>query len=122
MDKLDKIFEKQDQLDAHIAKTKGIALDKFTMQEWLQKKAMALVEEATEVASETGYKWWKLDKPLDLDAIKEELVDVLHFVLSMSLTLGMMSQQLFALYCAKKEENIKRQDGKSTKSGYQGTL
>ena len=31
---------------------------------------------------EVNYKWWKNPKPLDEAAIKEELVDVLHFFVS----------------------------------------
>lgn len=118
MDKLDSIFQKQAELDKLINQTKKIQVDKYTPQEWIQKKALALIGEVTEVLDETNYKWWKINQEFKSDKLKEELVDVLHFLISMCLTAGLTSEELFAIYMSKHQENLDRQNGKSKKQGY----
>jgi len=118
MDKLDSIFQKQIELDDIITKAKNIDLSQYSKEEWLQKKALALIEEVTEVVQETNYKWWKTKNQVDYNKVKEEVVDILHFLVSMCLTLDMTSDELFAIYKNKHNENIDRQNGKSKKQGY----
>ncbi|HSK69633.1 MAG TPA: dUTPase, partial [Candidatus Limnocylindria bacterium] len=85
---------------------------------WMQKYALALIAEVSEALDETNYKWWKNPKPVDLPALREELVDVLHFFLSMCLEAGMDAEEIHRIYMAKCAENFARQDGTSTKPGY----
>ncbi len=114
-DKLDTIFAMQQALNANIRETRGLT---FSREEWIQKQTLALVAELSEVLDEVNYRWWKNPKPADPDALKEELVDVLHFLLSMCLEAGMDAQDLYDRYLAKNEENFKRQQGLSAKKGY----
>ncbi len=114
-DKLDTIFAMQQALNQNIRETRGLT---FSREEWIQKQTLALVAELSEVLDEVNYRWWKNPKPADPDALKEELVDVLHFLLSMCLEAGMDAQDLYDRYLAKNEENFKRQQGLSAKKGY----
>jgi dimeric dUTPase (all-alpha-NTP-PPase superfamily) len=85
----------------------------------MQKEVLAMISELSEVLDEVNFKWWKNPKPIDDDALKGELVDVLHFFVSMCLKSGMDADELFALYRAKNQENFDRQNGRSEKQGYE---
>jgi dimeric dUTPase (all-alpha-NTP-PPase superfamily) len=87
----------------------------------MQKDILACMDELTELLNELNWKWWKNEKPLDPDAINGELVDVLHFFVSMCIRSGMSAQDLFDGYIAKNKENFDRQYGRSKKTGYEVT-
>lgn len=119
MDKLEEIFKQQSALDAFIADARHLeGMSETVSSEWMQRKAIALLVELTEVLDEVNYKWWKNPKEIDTNAVKEELVDVLHFFVSMCLSAGLTADELFARYAAKNQENIARQKGTSAKNGY----
>lgn len=116
MDKLDTIFEMQGTLDRYIAEKRDL---KFTDEEWVQKKCLAMISEISELLCEVNFKWWKNPKELDYKAIKEEMVDILHFLVGMSVNVGMTAQEMFDIYYAKNKENFDRQNGFSKKKGYE---
>lgn len=115
-DKLELIFEWQRKFDDEIIKTRG--LEHITQQEWIQKETLALMDELSELINEVNYKWWKNPKPIDEHAVKEELVDILHFFTSMCLKMGMSADELCGMYIEKNKENFARQSGTSIKQGY----
>ena len=116
MDKLDKIFLMQKALNDDIAERRN--LDRSDKAEWLQRQALAMMSEMAELIDEVNFKWWQKPKPLDDEKIKYEIVDILHFFVSMCLTSGMDSKELFDLYLNKNKENFDRQNGLSAKPGY----
>ena len=116
MDKLDEIFAMQNLLDTEIVRLRQLD---FPMDQWMQKEVLAMISELSEVLDEVNFKWWKNPKVVDQDALKNELVDVLHFFVSMCLKSGMTAEELFALYKAKNQENLDRQYGRSQKPGYE---
>ena len=116
MDKLDVIFELQQSLNDDIEARRNIS---FSREEWMQKEVLAMISELSEVLDEVNFKWWKNKKPIDDALLKGELVDVLHFFVSMCLKSGMTAEELFSLYKAKNQENFDRQYGKSQKPGYE---
>lgn len=116
MDKLDTIFAMQKALNDDIVERRNL---NFTQKEWLQKTILATISELAEVLDETQFKWWKNEKPIDEPKLKEELVDVLHFFVSMCLRAGMDADELFRIYCDKNKENFDRQYGRSEKKGYE---
>ena len=117
MDKLERIFEMQAffQNDL-IARRK---LDGIPTDKWIQMQTLAMLSELAELIDEVNFKWWKNPKPVDGDRVKEELVDILHFFVSMCLTSGMSAQELFDRYIEKNQENFDRQNGLSKKTGYE---
>ena len=117
MDKLDIIFDLQKKLNQDIAQRRG--LEGFSQQEWLEKNTLALVAELGEFLNETNFKWWKNAKEPDSEAIQEELIDILHFYISICLHAGMDAERLFEVYKNKNKENFDRQYGRSAKEGYQ---
>ena len=116
MDKLEKIFEMQKLFDDDIAARRNLD---FTTEEWMQKEVLAMLSELSEVLDEVNFKWWKNKKPLDTDALRGELVDILHFFVSMCIRSGMDADELFARYIEKNKENFDRQYGRSEKKGYE---
>lgn len=118
MDKLDRIFEMQKLLDDDIASRRGL---NFSLEEWMQKEVLAMLSELSEVLDEVNFKWWKNKKPLDTDALQGELVDILHFFVSMCIRSGMDAETLFKKYLEKNKENFDRQYGRSEKKGYEVT-
>ena len=116
MDKLEKIFEMQKLLDDDIAARRNLD---FTTEEWMQKEVLAMLSELSEVLDEVNFKWWKNKKPLDTDALRGELVDILHFFVSMCIRSGMDADELFARDIEKNKENFDRQYGRSEKKGYE---
>lgn len=117
MDKLDTIFQMQQKLNEDIIARRG--LTGISDEEWIQKQTLAMLSEMAELLDEVNFKWWKNPKPVNQDAVREELTDILHFFVSMCLRAGMDAQELYDRYCQKNEENFKRQDGTSEKKGYE---
>ena len=116
MDKLDKIFEMQKALDGYIAENRSL---NFTVDEWVQKKCLAMISEISELLCEVNFKWWKNKKEIDVKAVKEEIVDILHFLVGMCINAGMTADEMFEIYYNKNKENFDRQNGLSQKKGYE---
>ncbi len=116
MDKLETIFAMQQALNDDIVRLRG--LDGITDEEWIRKNVLAMVSELGELLDEVNFKWWKNEKPINEAAVKEELVDILHFFVSMCLRAGMDADELFRIYRDKNKENFDRQYGRSQKEGY----
>lgn len=115
-DKLDTIFALQRRFDEYLAAKRD--LSDITREQWIQKETLAMLSELAELIDEVNFKWWKNPKPVDDDRVKEELVDILHFFVSMCIKMGMDADELCGRYIRKNEENFKRQRGLSDKEGY----
>ncbi len=115
MDKLDEIFAKQKQFDEFLAEQRGL---NFDTEAWMQKEVLAMVSELAELLDEVNFKWWKNPKQLDENRVKEEVVDLLHFFVSMCHKIGMDSNELYQRYVDKNQVNFERQQGKTDKPGY----
>jgi dimeric dUTPase (all-alpha-NTP-PPase superfamily) len=116
MDKLEEIFYLQSAFDRELHEKRR--LENIGFDEWMQKETLAIVSELCEMLRETNFKWWKNPKETDMDAVKGELVDVLHFFISMCIKTGMTADELHSLYLSKNRENFDRQHGKTDKDGY----
>lgn len=115
MDKLDKIFEMQAKLDDRIVKERGITK---TLDEWVRDLTVAMEDEISEVRAEINWKYWKNPKEVDMDALKGEIIDLWHFLPSLSLKVGLTAEDVHRLYMEKNAENHARQSGTSEKDGY----
>lgn len=116
MDKLDVIFDLQKKLNEDIVERRG--LQEISSQEWMQKNVLAIISELGEFLDEINFKWWKNPKELDFDSVHEELIDILHFYISICIHAGMSADDLYRVYLKKNQENIDRQYGRSAKKGY----
>jgi len=70
----------------------------------------ALVHEAIELQRETNWKWWKKEKSIDDQKIQEEIIDIWHFLLQLTIEAGIDSKKLMEIYLKKNKENLNRQE------------
>src|SRR5690554_6641686 len=117
MDRLEHIFQLQAKFDQALVEKRK--LTHIKTEEWIQKEVLAIVSELGELLDESNFKWWKNPKPINQAALREELVDILHFFISMCIKVGMTAEDLYQGYLAKNKENFDRQQGKSVRSGYE---
>lgn len=117
MDRLEHIFKLQEKFDTALIEKRN--LQSISKEEWIQKQTLAIISELAELLNEVNFKWWKNPKELNEAAIREELVDILHFFIGMCLRMGMTAEDLYQGYLKKNEENFKRQQGISDKKGYE---
>lgn len=140
MDKLDELFAAQSFLNdaifakralkgqdgrilstsrlASIARDPAVAPASDTAV-WLSNYLRALQDEGRELGEEVPWKWWS-KQGLDMDAIRVEIVDILHFWISLALVSGLDPDETLRLYRLKNEVNLKRQESgydASNKSG-----
>lgn len=78
----DHFSKNQDKLDEFIREKKGIQLDDWDKDNYYEKAhIIAMTNEVNEFVNECRdvWKYWK-DKPVDYMKLKDELVDVIHFL------------------------------------------
>lgn len=88
------------------------------VNQWLGNYLTALDDESRELRDELLWKWWSKDH-LDMQNIRVEIVDQLHFWISLAMTAGMDAQKVYEIYLQKNKVNIERQNAdysKATKS------
>lgn len=132
-DMLENIFSMQTELNDYIFKKKDIRDNDgntLTMEsihnsvsdaklmvndlpnKWLGNYSKAMREEIIELDEELLWKWWSKDE-IDLQNIRVELIDILHFLVSAMISAGLTPDKVFDVYKQKHSININRQD-----SGY----
>lgn len=77
---------------------------------WLLRNARAIIHEAVELEDSCLWKWWSKDKDIDLQNIRVEIVDLWHFLLSITMFAGLDADELYRLYRKKLLINHRRQD------------
>ena len=114
--RLQKLIDMQKKFDTEVVEKRD--LHNITADEWMQKETLAMISELSELLDEVNFKWWKNPKTIDYDRVKEELIDIFHFFMSMCLKVGMNADEVYQRYIEKNKENFKRQEGLSRKKGY----
>lgn len=80
------------------------------VQEAIPHFMFALVCELGEIGDAINWKSWKkTKKEVDMDNLKMEFIDALHFLLEMMIMCGMDSKTIYKEYCKKMDENFNRQ-------------
>jgi dimeric dUTPase (all-alpha-NTP-PPase superfamily) len=111
-DRLDQLFILQDELNRRI----GIDASQMTDEErqtWLLQYCRALNQEVAELTDCVPWKWWAKYQAFDAQNSRVEIVDLLHFVISLAQVAGMSASDVFAAYSRKHRVNMNRQE-----SGY----
>lgn len=136
VDMLKKIFEMQTELNDYVfAKNKLADNDGNTLamaaifsainngdlkinelpNTWLSKYSKAMAEELKELDEELLWKWWSKDE-IDIQNIRVELIDILHFLVSAMICAGLTPDKVFDIYSQKHSVNLNRQDSGYSKS------
>jgi dimeric dUTPase (all-alpha-NTP-PPase superfamily) len=78
--------------------------------EWILNYARALSQETAELIDSVPWKWWAKYQEFDEQNARVEVVDMLHFVVSLAQVLGMDADDIYQRYTKKNEVNLARQD------------
>lgn len=114
-DMLKQIFQLQKKFDDAVVKHRSL---EFSQEVWIQKEVLAIMSELSEILDEVNFKWWKDPQEINHERLKGEIVDVLHFFVSMCLKANIGPEELFEAYVAKNQENFARQEGATEREGY----
>lgn len=136
-DKLNELFRMQSQLNDHVFAKKDIRDNNgniLTMQtlfeqgsqdsllgpnsdvnKWLGNYLTALQDESRELREELLWKWWSKDH-LNMQNIRVEIIDQLHFWISQAITAGMDADKVFDIYQQKNQVNLERQNNEYSKA------
>lgn len=116
MDRLEDIFKYQQKLQERLDIPRRVAKPRLR-QQYINQMALAIHEEAVEMLAATCYKdpkyvpfGWRKGQTFDRANFREEVVDLLHFVVNLALVDGMTSQELYDRYIEKNNENHRRID------------
>jgi NTP pyrophosphatase (non-canonical NTP hydrolase) len=116
MDKLEDMFKHQADLQKRLDVPNRVQ-DPKSKQQYINQMILALHEEATEIMRETPYKnpelvpfGWKKGQVGDNEKFKDEIADIMHFVLNLALVSGMDAKELHERYLGKNKENFDRQE------------
>ena len=113
---LKQLFEMQELLDNTIIA--GVTKDKYgpfgpEPKDLINERVLALIVECGELANALkgqGFKYWSNKPAESRERIIDEYVDILHFWLSVGLSLGFDAEQVEEAYKKKNAVNFKRQE------------
>lgn len=111
-DRLRELFRLQKLLNKRI----GIDSDNMSEEEqvkWVLNYCRAMSQEVAELTDSVPWKWWAKYQKFDKQNARVEVIDMLHFLISLAQVLGMSADDLYEGYIKKNEINFKRQE-----SGY----
>jgi dimeric dUTPase (all-alpha-NTP-PPase superfamily) len=112
-DQFQELFRMQKELNKRIGvHTDG--MDEATKAKWILNYCLAIRQEVAELTNSVPWKWWAKYQKYDEQNVRVEIVDILHFLISLAQVAGMSADDVFQAYCKKNEVNFRRQE-----SGYQ---
>ncbi|MDC0156666.1 dUTPase [Verrucomicrobia bacterium] len=112
MDKLENIFDLQEQLNLRI----GVDMEKMNDDEranWILNYVRAMQQELAELTDSVPWKWWAKYQDFDKQNARVEIVDLFHFLISLAQVMGMSAEDVHEAYLKKNQVNHDRQE-----SGY----
>lgn len=89
-----------------------VKFGKLTMREkekWTKEFVLCCYDELSEIINWVNWKHWKKKKSVNKLEVKYEIIDLLHFLLSLMLVWDMTPNEVFSMYIAKNRENHNRQ-------------
>ncbi len=108
-DRLEELFRLQEQLNKRI----GVDTRNMTdseRQEWVLNYCRAMSQELAELTDSVPWKWWAKYQTFDKQNARVEVIDLLHFLISLAQVLEMDAEDFHQAYTKKHEVNVSRQD------------
>ena len=109
MDKLENIFDLQEQLNRRI----GVCMDEMNDEDrakWILNYVRAMQQELAELTDSVPWKWWANYQAFDKQNAKVEIVDLFHFLVSLAQVMGMSAEDIHEAYLKKNQVNHDRQE------------
>jgi dimeric dUTPase (all-alpha-NTP-PPase superfamily) len=108
-DKLDEIFRLQEALNLRIGVDTRHMTDE-QRQQWVLNYCRAMTQETAELTDSVPWKWWAKYQTFDKQNARVEVVDLLHFLVSLALVLELTPDDFYQAYTKKHQVNLDRQD------------
>ena len=112
MDKIENIFELQEQLNSRIGVNMQ-GMEEAEQTKWILNYVRAMQQELAELTDSVPWKWWAKYQEFDKQNAKVEIVDLFHFLISLAQVMGMTADDVHEAYLKKNKVNHNRQE-----SGY----
>ncbi len=87
-DKLEEIFRLQEQLNKRIGVDTASMTDE-QRQQWVLNYCRAMTQEVAELTDSVPWKWWAKYQKFDKQNARVEVIDLLHFLISIAQVLEM---------------------------------
>lgn len=114
-DCLDEIFRLQRELNLRIG-VDTTAMTAAQRQQWVLNYSRAMSQEIAELTDCVPWKWWAKYQQFDKQNAHVEIVDLLHFLVSLAQVMELTPEEIFEAYTKKHRVNLARQDlGYTTK-------
>ncbi len=107
-DKLDDIFRLQEALNQRIGVNTSGMTDK-ERQKWVLNYCRAMTQEIAELTDSVPWKWWAKYQKFDKQNARVEVIDLLHFLISIAQVLEMTPDDIYEAYTKKHKVNLDRQ-------------
>lgn len=79
------------------------------VSQYVREVVLCASDELHEVLAEVHWKPWKQSRGIkDMAAYREELADLMHFVIDLYLAGGLTAQDMYMDYMSKHDENVRR--------------
>src|ERR1700690_1347884 len=114
-DKLEELFRLQVQLNQKIGVDTTAMTDEQRAQ-WLLNYCRAMTQEIAELTDSMPWKWWAKYQKVNKQNAKVEVIDLMHFLISIGQVLEMTPHDFYNAYTKKHKVNLERQaSGYTTK-------
>jgi dimeric dUTPase (all-alpha-NTP-PPase superfamily) len=114
-DRLSELLTLQRRLQEDCYHTDFDGMDNEERIAFIRQNVLALEDELHEALREVGWKSWARTKYVHETRLQEELIDALHFMLSLLLAANMNADDVYERYLTKNRINRRRQQ-----EGYSG--
>jgi dimeric dUTPase (all-alpha-NTP-PPase superfamily) len=111
-DKLDEIFRLQRELNLRIG-VDTVNMNESERQQWVLNYCRAMSQEIAELTDCVPWKWWARYQTFDRQNARVEIVDLVHFLVSLAQVMQLTPDDVFEAYTRKHAVNVARQE-----SGY----
>lgn len=75
----------------------------------LSRTCTAIIHESCELQDHCNWKWWKQPTPFSYENAREEVIDILHFVIQACVILNLKPDQILTEFQKKHVINMERQ-------------
>ena len=89
-------------------RTEGMSVEDKT--QWLLNYCRAMSQEIAELTDSVPWKWWAKYQKFDKQNARVEVIDLLHFLISIAQVLEMTPADFYEAYAKKHQVNLSRQD------------
>ena len=104
-DRLEVLFTMQEALNRRI----GVNTQEMTDEEraqWVLNYTRAMTQEIAELTDSVPWKWWAKYQQFDQQNCRVEVVNLLHFLISLAQVLGMSAEERLPGLCEKERSEL----------------